>query len=417
MAADDEVAVVVAGAGARGAYEAGVLSVVLPELAARGAAPSLLVGTSAGAINATLFAALSHLEPEEAATEVVRLWRTVTWRDVFRPPWLTAPWTGLSYLAEVLSLPRPRLTALLDTTPLRATAAQRVNWGQLHENVRAGRIEALATVTTNARGRSVVFVERHGRRALPPSDPDRAIDYVGTEIDASHVLASAAIPIAFPAQRIDTPPDVTGWYTDGGDRLNAPLKPALALGATRLVVVATHPATYSNQYEPGEPDPQPEIDDRAVQVLEAVLVDRMVEDVRTLGKINELVDGRPHPTYRVVPYLFLGPHRRSDLGKVAQEVYEERFGGWRGSLRSAGSPFPILRRLLASTDGPRAGDLLSYLFFDPAFFERAIALGQAHAEELFEPAVDNTVPWRTSPLRTEVLRPPSWGRGHTDGGA
>lgn len=397
MASDEKVAVVLAGAGARGAYEAGVLSVLLPALAERGVEPRIYVGTSAGAVNATLLTALSHLEPWHATGELLNAWRSIDWREVFRPPWLTAPRTGLSYLAEVLSLPRPRLTSLLDTSPLRAAADRRIDWAQLHENVATGRIEALAVVTTDARGRTVVFVERSGGDPLPPTDPDRAIDYVGTQLDPSHVLASAAIPIAFPAQRVDTPREVSGWYTDGGDRLNAPLKPALALGAGRLVVAATHPATYADPQPSSGTLPQPEIDDLAVQVLEAVLVDRMVEDIRTLGKINELVADRPHPAYRLVPYLFVGPHRRSDLGEVAQDVFDERFGGWQGSLRSVGSPFPLLRRLLASTDGPRAGDLLSYLFFDPAFCERAIALGRVHAEEALDGARDGAVPWTTGP--------------------
>ena len=49
-----------AGGGARGAYEAGVLDVLAPELSRRGQAPDVLVGTSIGALNSAFLAARAH---------------------------------------------------------------------------------------------------------------------------------------------------------------------------------------------------------------------------------------------------------------------------------------------------------------------------------------------------------------------
>src|SRR5436305_1584226 len=62
-------------------------------------------------------------------------------------------------------------------------------------------------------------------------------DVVAGEIDGDHVRASAAIPALFPAVEVERPGDAAGWYFDGGTRLNTPIKPALALGAQRLIVV------------------------------------------------------------------------------------------------------------------------------------------------------------------------------------
>jgi NTE family protein len=78
-------ALVLAGGGARGAYEAGALSVLLPELERRGELPTIYVGTSVGALNATMLAALRHLPAEEAVAELVDIWRTLDKSEVIRP--------------------------------------------------------------------------------------------------------------------------------------------------------------------------------------------------------------------------------------------------------------------------------------------------------------------------------------------
>ena len=61
----ERIALVLAGGGARGAYEAGVLDALAPALAGRGQAPDIVVGTSIGALNSSFLAARAH-EPLEA---------------------------------------------------------------------------------------------------------------------------------------------------------------------------------------------------------------------------------------------------------------------------------------------------------------------------------------------------------------
>ncbi|HEV8165687.1 MAG TPA: patatin-like phospholipase family protein, partial [Actinomycetota bacterium] len=144
---DGPVGLVLAGGGARGAYEAGVLSVLLPELARQGARPTVFVGTSAGAINATLYASLAHLPADEAAAMALDRWRSVHAQMVFRPAWQTLPPLGLRYAAALVGSPE-RLTGLLDTGPLARTLATLLDWEQLGRNLQAGTLDALAVVTT-----------------------------------------------------------------------------------------------------------------------------------------------------------------------------------------------------------------------------------------------------------------------------
>lgn len=208
--------IVLAGGGARGAYEAGVLSVLLPELDRRGIRPTVFLGTSIGSFNACLFASLAHLEPQAAVTQALAVWRRLDRPAVFRKVLLTAPATFISYFAEFTGLPRPRLTNLFDTAPLQQTG-RLLDFHQLHSNVHEGRLAAVAVVATTAyTGRSVVFVQAGSAAEMPESDPVRALDYVRVDLNVSHVLASSAIPVAFPAVQVREPLGAKGWYIDGG---------------------------------------------------------------------------------------------------------------------------------------------------------------------------------------------------------
>jgi NTE family protein len=388
------VAVVVAGAGARGGYEAGVLSVLIPRLHDMGVTISMYVGTSAGAINATLFAAFAHLPPADQAQRALDVWRGIKISDVFESPVIASPGIALRYLGQTLRVPGARLTGLLPTGPLRRKAETVIDWKQLRSNIDSQDLTLAVVATSGDNSRTVVFVDRPLEDGpLPPSDDSRPIDYVRAEIGPAHVLASSAIPIAFPPIQIPG----QGWYLDGGVRLNAPLKPAISLGADSLVAVATHPLEEPATTPQPNPPP-PDVDDMVVQLIDTVLVDRMVEDARTLCKINALIGPvvavtRGGRRYAKKPLLFVSPPNRETLGQKAMEVFgKQRPHGFdvvemlrRYELRALG-------RTLTG-DGARRGDLFSYLYFDRDFIEESIALGQQDAERHFARTLPNQVPW------------------------
>src|ERR1700716_2579685 len=76
------IAVVLPGGGARGAYEAGALTVLLPALEARGERVTIYSGTSVGAINAVVLASLAHRYPDAQAAALVERWRDMRKTDV-----------------------------------------------------------------------------------------------------------------------------------------------------------------------------------------------------------------------------------------------------------------------------------------------------------------------------------------------
>jgi NTE family protein len=391
----ERVAVVAAGAGARGAYEAGALSVLLPWLHEQGMRPTVFAGTSAGAVNASLFAAVAHEDdPRHGAEQVLDVWRSLTVDKVFRSPLVSGPLQTLPrYIGQAVGLPRAHVISLLDTTPLRATARGLFERyaAALHDNIHGPEpvVDVLAVVATDDLDRSVVFADLAAGVVLPAPEPTRAIDYQRTSVSFEHVLASSAIPALFGPVAIDG-----RWYIDGGVRLNVPLKPAIALGASRLAVVATHPSTYPVERKPPPATQQPDVVDGIVDVLNAVLADRMVEDLHTLEKVNQLVaPERTRSGQLSIPYVFVGPETRRQLGDLAAAAYNERARGLGGVLREP--DFWVLDHLI----GPReqgAGDILSYIFFDQGFLGAAIELGVEHATAVTE----GPDPWtRGAPAR------------------
>src|SRR3954447_3905112 len=203
----DRVAVVLTGAGARGAFQAGALAVLLPALARDGIVPSIWIGTSAGAINATLWGSNAHLGAERAAQGLLEVWRRMSDNDVYRPLVPFALETAVQYAAGFVGAGHGT-TSLLDTAPMARTAEDLLDTHQLARNVRAGVLDAVGVVASRvptqaestaagaASGRSVLFL--HEREASDYSgDPGRALDVVRTTVSTKHVLASSAIPVAF----------------------------------------------------------------------------------------------------------------------------------------------------------------------------------------------------------------------------
>jgi NTE family protein len=427
------IGLVLSGGGARGAYEAGVMSVLGPALAERGERPSLYIGTSVGAVNAAYMAASEHLPADEAGEGGVRRWLEVSKSTVIRPILLRqAPLTALRYVGEILSLPGMRLPSLLDPKPFERNLDRWIDWDALHRNIDDDVVEIVGAVATAARsGRTVVFVEGHSERIKHRS---HAIDYVSTRLDEQHVRASAAIPILFPPVRVEHPSEARGWYFDGGTRLNTPIKPALDLGAERLIVIATDSVAEPSK-RPGRHDSEPpDFGDGALHVLEGMLVDPVVEDMRILGNINmffaERGNGtqerrdapgrrasdrpteryraaRGKPPYRCIPYIFVAPEKRGAIGRLATEVFRDRYGGLKG-LRSP--DFPLLNRLLGG-ESPTHGELLSYLFFDREFIEELIRMGQRDARRWLRSGTGPSDPWQIEPLdaftRTSQRRAPA----------
>ncbi|MFB6352233.1 MAG: patatin-like phospholipase family protein [Bradymonadaceae bacterium] len=243
-------ALVLSGGGARGAYEAGVLRYifdVIPKTTGEPVDFDIVSGTSVGAINSAWVASTLN-EPAYCGQRMWYLWRTLEFADVIQPSYteiwrLARQFLGGTEFLESLGLPEwvlpgedgSRHGGLLDVSFFEDLVRDEIPFQNIARNLSRGLLEAFTVSTTDVvSGRTTVFAQTASGEVPPwTRDPRRVA--VGGAITADKVLASAAIPILFPAVQIGN-----RWFSDGGLRQNTPLTPALRLGADRVLVVTLH---------------------------------------------------------------------------------------------------------------------------------------------------------------------------------
>jgi len=140
-------ALIMSGGGARGAYEAGVLSYVLDDLPRRLERPvrfQILTGTSVGAIHACYVAAT--LGRPHAGRGLIDIWRSLEVRGVYQVgvgdvvgiPLRLLGLAGQRTMPAEGAIPE-RLTGLLDTLPLERLVRESIPWDDLRRHTRSPR--------------------------------------------------------------------------------------------------------------------------------------------------------------------------------------------------------------------------------------------------------------------------------------
>ena len=204
-----QIVVVFQGGGALGAYQGGVYQA----LHEAGIEPDWIIGTSIGAINAAIIAGN---EPERRLERLEQFWESLEWRSPFGhigvPPDFVTPWANLATLMQGVSgffAPNPASwfglhnrvgienASLYGTAPLRDTLTALIDFELPNRCT-----PRLSLGAVNARTGEMRYFDSR----LAP-------------LSVEHVMASGALPPAFPAVRIEGEP-----YWDGGVYSNTPIE-------------------------------------------------------------------------------------------------------------------------------------------------------------------------------------------------
>jgi len=207
-----QIVLVLQGGGALGAYQVGVYQAMHEA----GIEPDWVIGTSIGAINAAI---IVGNDPNLRMQRLEQFWESMAWRSPLvqipnHPDWFN-PWATLAMMTQGVTgffSPNPaswwglqgrtgvEQASFYTTAPLRNTLAELIDFGLAN---RSG--TRLSVGAVNVRTGEMRYFD--SRR-----EPLRM----------DHVLASGALPPAFPAVRIDGEP-----YWDGGIYSNTPIEAVL----------------------------------------------------------------------------------------------------------------------------------------------------------------------------------------------
>ncbi|PWB36064.1 Patatin [Pseudomonas sp. SDI] len=360
---------ILSGGGARAAYQVGVLAGIADLLPPGAANPfPVIVGTSAGAINAVTLAS-GALHFPEAIRRLTAFWQGFRSHQVLRSDWPGVIRQASRFVGHsLLGLGAQAPVALLDSSPLRTLLNDHLDLDGIGHAIEQQQLRAVAvTAFGYESGQAVTFYQ--GKGAIDPWLRHRRIG-MPTRLSVEHLLASSAIPLLFAPIKLGQE-----YYGDGAVRQSAPISPALHLGASRVLVVGVS----GNPHQPAPGDGQqrifsgvqPSLAQIGGHLLNSTFIDSLEDDLELLQRLNYLSHLLPADLNKrrlgMAPVEVLVVAPSQPLDEIAARHRRELPAALRVFLRGPGA---------TKTSG--AG-VLSYLLFEAGYCSELIELGRRDA--------------------------------------
>lgn len=353
----NKIALYLAGGGARGAYQAGSLKAICEILKTEKMPFSMVSGVSVGSINAAVLA--QHADNfSEGVQKLESLWLDLHCEKIFNTSNVELGKSVVRNLSHLVTRHNGS-DFLLDTTPLRQFIDTHVDFPRLHEKIGENQLETIEIITNCYDTQQTVSFYMHHDPIfedwlLPRHVSKRAL------IQDEHILASAALPLFFPTEKIED-----YHYGDGGIGLMSPLRGALRFNVSKIVVIGTRQPPSVISFEEEMNHSEVGFAQVLGNMLNGLFMDNLDRDIETVNRMNDIarllsIWKKRRSPWRPVETIYLRPS--VSMADIAQQHYQS---------------IPSLLRMLLNFFGAKqhSGDLLSFLLFEKEFTEQLIEIG------------------------------------------
>ncbi|WP_028389127.1 patatin-like phospholipase family protein [Legionella fairfieldensis] len=349
-------ALYLAGGGARGAYQAGVLKALGHILQIKTLPFEVVSGVSVGSINAAILAENAHDFPA-GLEKLEAIWSEISCQQIFNASNYELSKSVLRNLSNLLTKQR-QSGHLLDTTPLHDFISNSIDFELIEANIINSHLEAVEVISHCYETEQTISFYQHGTSYFEDWHYPRHASQEVT-LCMEHILASSALPLFFPTVKID------GFhYGDGSIGLVAPLRGALRFQVEKILILGTRQIPVFQ-----DPERLRNGDIGFANILGSMLnglfLDNLDRDIEMVNRMNDIAcllsmwKKRRSP-WRPIQTFHLRPS--TNIAVLAQAQY---------------NAMPALLRFLLNVLGAKhhSGDLVSFLLFEPGFTRELIDLG------------------------------------------
>ena len=351
-----KIALYLAGGGARGAYQAGVLKAISHILKRETIPFATISGVSVGCINAAILAQYADNFPL-AVEKLEDLWSNIRCQDIFNASNYQLVKSVMRNISHIF-VKNNQTGYLLDTTPLHKFIDKHIQFEKIKTNILNHRLETMEVISNCYETQQTISFYEHDKPEFDDWQYPRHMSQ-RTTLGPEHLIASSALPLFFPPVPIDGL-----HYGDGGMGLVAPLRGAVRCKVDKILILGTRQVASFPEIERFR---HGKISFAHIlgSMLNGLFLDNLDRDIEMVNRMNEIVRlislwNKRRSTWRPIETLHLRPSE--NVSSMAQDKYLS---------------MSVFLRFFLNVLGAKShsGDLLSFLLFEKEFTVELMNLG------------------------------------------